>query len=514
MNFAKIITSFCRLMVGGLFIFSGLIKSNDPKGTGIKLNEYFDVFAAAQKQAQDTVNIRVKGIDLDIEDSVGFILNPNEPNLKVEINQSAPANYLFEDETDSLFGSMIYVVKNGEEIFSYFLTFEDSASNDRIMFKTYLTGSHKKTFIDTTLVLNSESKYEVSADIPVAEYIKKDNFLVGFFAGLKPYSLSFAIIMCILEVIFGFAILIGWQPKIMTWLILAMIVFFTFLTWYSAYYNKVTDCGCFGDFVKLKPWTSFYKDLVLLAMILVIFIRRKKIIPLFSPLFSINAMIVVTLASTVFSIYCNMFLPAWDFLPFKAGANIREAMTPPKGVRTADSFVNVLVYQKGNVYDSFVFPKMPPDNSWKFVNRVDKVVAEGWKSTIHGFSFDKRDELDIDLKDTLLFSKGYHILIVSSHLEEAHESSWAKIKEMANGLAKSGIRVHAVTSSSLELADKLCHEKQLPFKFRNADETLLKTVIRSNPGIMLWHDGYVIEKWSCRSIPSSDKIIKISRKLK
>jgi triosephosphate isomerase len=225
-------------------------------------------------------------------------------------------------------------------------------------------------------------------------------------------------------------------------------------------------------------------------------------------------MIVVTLASTVFAIYSNMFLPAWDFLPFKEGANIRAAMTAPKGVREVDSFVNVLVYKKGDKIDSFVFPKMPPDNSWTFVNRVDKLVAEGWKSPIHGFSFDKRDELDIDLKDTLLYSKGFHLLIVSAHLEDANDAAWEKVRQLAQGLANTGIQVHAVTSSSLELADKFCSDKQLPFRFRNADETLLKTVIRSNPGIMLWHDGFVLEKWSCRSVPSAEKIVKVSKKRK
>ncbi len=514
MNIAKILTSVSRVLVGCLFIFSGLIKSNDPKGTGIKFNEYFDVFAASQKQVQDTIHVMVKGIDLDINDFVSFNLSPNDTAFKLEFNQATPGKMYFEDEADSLYGSMLYVLKNNEEIFSYFIPFSDSTVLDRIIFQARVAGSNNQKLVDTTLFINQNSKYEIAENIPVNQFIKKENFLVGFFTGMKDYSLSLSIIMCILEVILGFAILIGWQPKLMSWLILLMIVFFTFLTWYSAYYNKVTDCGCFGDFIKLKPWTSFFKDVVLLFFILIIFFRRSKIIPLFSPLFSINAMIVVTLASTVFAIYSNMFLPAWDFLPFKEGANIRAAMTAPKGVREVDSFVNVLVYKKGDKIDSFVFPKMPPDNSWTFVNRVDKLVAEGWKSPIHGFSFDKRDELDIDLKDTLLYSKGFHLLIVSAHLEDANDAAWEKVRQLAQGLANTGIQVHAVTSSSLELADKFCSDKQLPFRFRNADETLLKTVIRSNPGIMLWHDGFVLEKWSCRSVPSAEKIVKVSKKRK
>lgn len=507
----KFLTTFSRILVGLLFIFSGIIKSNDPKGTGIKLNEYFDVFASSFQVAQDTVTIEVKD-NFDVNDKYSFTLAPGDSFINMQLNQAEPGKILFEDEVDSSFGSNVYVVKNGEEMFSYFYTLEDTIVLPKIQLKVTVSGASSKTVMDRSITINADSKHEVEEQINVSAFAKPESMWVGFFRGLKPYSLSFSIIMCILEVIFGFAILIGWQPKIMTWLILAMIVFFTFLTWYSAYYNKVTDCGCFGDFIKLKPWHSFLKDLVLLFFILIIFFRRHQIKPLFSSLFSINAVIVVTLASSVFAIYCNMFLPAWDFLPYKAGNNIREMMTAPKGARTVDSFVNVLVYQKGNQYDSLVFPKMPADTTWKYVTRLDRLVAPAWKSPIHEFDFTPRDEMDINLKDTLLNSKGYHILIVSAHLEKSHSSSWAKIKELAAKAKAMGVGVYAVTSSSLEEADMFASEQQLPFRFGSADETLLKTIVRSNPGIMLWHNGTIIDKWSCRSVPSADKIQKMMKK--
>lgn len=509
----KIITSFSRVLVGLLFIFSGVIKSNDPKGTGIKLNEYFDVFAASFQVPQDTVTIEVKD-NFDVYDKYSFTLTPSDSFIDMQLNQAAPSNYLFEDETDSWYGSMVYVVKNGEEMFSYFYTFEDTIKLPELSLKLTVSGQTSKTIMDKTIRMSEQTKHEVSEKLNLYPFAKQESFWVSFFRAMKPYSLTLSIIMCILEVVLGFAILIGWQPKIMSWMILLLILFFTFLTWYSAYYNKVTDCGCFGDFIKLEPWTSFFKDLILLFFILIIFIRRNHVIPLFSPLFSINAMIVVTLTSSIFAIYCNMFLPAWDFLPYKAGNNIRVMMTPPQGVRTVDSFVNVLVYKKGDKYDSLVFPNMPKDTSWKFVNRIDKLIAPAWKSDIHDFGFKPRDEMDINLEDTLLFSKGFHILIVSAHLEQAHGSSWAKIREMASGLKKAGVGVYAVTSSSLVDADMFAADNQLPFRFSNGDETLLKTIVRSNPGIILWHDGAIIDKWSCRSIPSAEKIKKLMKKLK
>jgi uncharacterized membrane protein YphA (DoxX/SURF4 family) len=502
----KLITSISRVLVGLLFIFSGIIKSNDPKGTGIKLNEYFDVFASSMQSAQDTLKISVSD-DLGTVEYFDNTFISSDSFANIEINQSAPRKEYFEGDQDSTYGCEVFVLKNSAVLFNAFYELGDSI--DPVNFSVKLRNgicaenkaSSKALSEQWNLTLSAKSKHELSKRVATHPYVQQDSFWVGVFRGMKPYSLLLSVIMCILEVVLGFAILIGWQPKLMSWSILLMVLFFTFLTWYSAYFNKVTDCGCFGDFIKLKPWHSFIKDLVLLFFILIIFIRKDKLIPLFSPLFSINAMIVVTLSSTVFAIYCNMFLPAWDFLPYKAGNNVRQMMEVPKGQRVTDSTVMVYVYKKDNKTDSFVYPNMP-DSSWTYVDRLDRIIVPAWKSKIHDFEFIKRDENDINIKDTLLDGKGYYLLLVVTHLEKSHESSWDNIKSMAIEAKKAGIPVYAVTSSPLEMADAFSNEKQLPFKFNNADETLLKTIVRSNPGVMFWHDGTVLDKWSCRSIPS------------
>lgn len=507
----KVITTVARILVGLLFIFSGIIKSNDPKGTGIKLNEYFDVFSSSFSKPYDSIVVKVTNAEYEIADSCAFPVNELENVFEFQINQSKPMMTKFEEDEDSTFGSTVYFNKKSETLYSYYYELDDSVNMPEMKLTVSMLHTGKKV-LDKTVKFSSLTKHEIEEKVNLSAEVVKQSFWVGFFKSLKPYSLTFSIIMCILEVIFGFAILIGWQPKVMSWLILAMIVFFTFLTWYSAYYNKVTDCGCFGDFIKLKPWVSFYKDLILLALILVIFFRRKQIVPLFSPLFSINAMIVATLASSIFAIYCNMFLPAWDFLPYKIGNNIRQLMTPPAGARVMDSTVNVLVYKKGNAYDSVVFPATRKDTSWTFHSRVDKVIVPGWKSTIHDFGFVKMDENDIDLTDTLLKSKRFNLLIVSAHLEDANQNAWANIKALAIEAKKAGIGFYAVTSSPSDLSNALVASLGLPFNFRNSDETLLKTIVRSNPGVILWHDGIIVDKWSCRSVPSINKIKKLMKK--
>lgn len=525
----KIITSISRILVGLLFIFSGIIKSNDPKGTAIKLNEYFDVFSASYRVSQDTLNINVSD-NLGTDENYDFTFLPTDSFFYLEINQSKPRMELLEGDSDSTYGSDLFVVRNGIPIYRAFYQLGDSIEEPeiKVLVKSGIDAQsaslkskvdslksnkeYKPLYTLITQRIGVDTKVEINEKIIVAPYVKKESYWVGFFSAFKPFTLYMSIIMCILEVVLGFAILIGWKPKIMSWLILLLILFFTFLTWYSAYYNKVTDCGCFGDFIKLKPWHSFFKDLILLFFITIIFIRRKYIIPLFSPLFSINAMIVVTLASSVFAIYCNMFLPAWDFLPYKEGNNIRQMMEVPKGERTMDSTVMVFLYEKNNKVDSFVFPKLPPDTTWKYVDRIDKIIIPAWKSLIHDFSVSTREDNPINVRDSLIFGKGYYVLIVVNHLETSHKGSWAYIKTMSEEAKKNGIQVYAVTSDPLDVADKFTTEMQLPFKFQNGDETLLKTIVRSNPGIMYWHDGTIISKWSCRSIPSINKLKKLMKK--
>ncbi len=510
----KLLTNISRILVGSLFIFSGVIKSNDPKGTGIKFNEYFDVFASSVQSPQDTLRLKVTD-NFGSEELFENTFNSRDSFVNIEVNQSAPRMELFEGDVDSSYGSEIFVIKNGTVLFNMFYPLEkgvvlDSAADlpevsidmsSTLAFRTDKKGLNKHW----SFILTDQSKHEFSEQVAVYDMVNQDVFWVGFFRGLKPYALSLSIFMCVLEVVLGFALLIGWQSKWTSYSLLGVIVFFTFLTWYSAYFNKVTDCGCFGDFIKLKPWHSFYKDLVLLFFIIIIVVKHKQIVPLFSPLFSINAMIVATLSSTVFTIYCNMFLPAWDFLPYKMGNNVKQLMEVPKGERIKDSTVMVFVYKKNNQVDSFVYPNMP-DSSWTYVDRVDKVIIPAWKSKIHDFEFIQRPDNDVQLKDSLLNGKRYAVLIVVTHLEKSHAGAWEAIQAMSKEALKSGIAVYAVTASPIEMADAFVNEHQLPFKFNNADETLLKTMVRSNPGVMFWHNGVIIDKWSCRSVPSIQKL--------
>src|SRR5690606_19890358 len=174
---------------------------------------------------------------------------------------------------------------------------------------------------------------------------------------------------------------------------------------------------------------------------------------------------------------------------------------------------NILIYQKDGQMDSFVFPEMPKDQSWKFVKRIDKVIRPAWKSVIHDFNFNSPDD-PYNLNDTLLRSNRLQILIVSKKIESENKKAWEKIKQLCIDAEKEGIGFHAVTATPLETAAQLEQEMGLPFHFRNGDETLLKTIVRSNPGVILWHNGTILDKWSFRSIPGIKKVLKFRKRMK
>lgn len=504
----KIITSIARILVGLLFMFSGLIKSNDPKGTAIKFNEYFNVFANEFYIQPITITQKISdNIDKDTQWQIPISLDKN--NLNISINQSAPKVVVYEEDGvfDSVLTFDLFVLADNQQIYYQSCYAEDTLDPIKLNVSV-LDG--KKPLFEKQLSLTSLTKYEISETIDLKPYQVKQGFWYGFFRALRPFAIYLSIFMCVLEVVLGFAILIGWKPNLTSWLLLGIIIFFTFLTWYSAYFNKVTDCGCFGDFIKLEPWTSFWKDIFLLVFIGFLFFRRKKIIPLFSPLFGWNAVLIILISTSVFTIYANMYLPAWDFLPFKMGNNINSLLKRPANERVRDSVESIMVYEKDGKQQEFTLKNFPKTDDWKFIETRTKILAPAWKSAVHGFEFSSRTETNNEnIKDSLLFSKNYVVLIVSPDLEKSSDFSWNKIAKLYEGCRKQNISFYAVSANAFNVADAFQKQKNLPFYFNTGDETLLKTMMRSNPGVMLWKNGVIINKWSCRSVPQIDKIVKI-----
>lgn len=318
------------------------------------------------------------------------------------------------------------------------------------------------------------------------EYFSADVLNIPF---LEPYALIISVLVVVFEVVLGVFLLIGYKPKFTIWSLLGMIVFFTFLTFYSAYFDKVKDCGCFGDALKLTPWESFTKDVVLLILILIIFFGIKYIKPLFSSLGVTVIALLSFIGSLWFGYHVLMHLPAKDFRAYKVGANIQEGMIVPE-----DAPKPVIEYYwKFNVNGEEKV--ITTDGSYPTVNGeyvgVDtKVIDEGYDPPVKDFSIETDTE---DLTDKFL-NKEKLIMIIMYNLATAESDGVAKLKAFSEQAMKNGYTVIGLTASGSDEKLQFKANHNLNFDFYLCDEKALKTVVRASPGIVKLNKGTVMQK--------------------
>ena len=321
----------------------------------------------------------------------------------------------------------------------------------------------------------------------LTEYFGETVLNLPFFI---PYALVIAVSIVIFETVLGFMLLIGFKPKFTVWSLLLMIVFFTFLTFYSAYFNKVTDCGCFGDALKLSPWQSFTKDVVLLFFIVILFINRRMIRPLFNGNFR-NALVSLCIVLCIYmGYYVLNHLPLKDFRAYKTGTNITQAMSIPEGA--PKSVVEMkFIYKVNGVNKEFTdknLAEIPAGAT--FVDRIDHVVTEGYKPPIHDFSMEKDGS---DYKDELL-AEPKLLMFVMYDLQKSDKKGIAKLEKLHQQAKKKGFKVIAMTASSENEIAKAKKEFGCTFDFYFCDAITLKTIERANPSIVVLEKGTIKQK--------------------
>lgn len=353
-----------RILVGGLFVFSGLIKINDPVGTAIKLEEYFDVF-----------------------------------------------------------------------------------SND----------------------------------------------IASFFYLLKPYALPLAVFLVVSEVVLGIMLLIGVRLKETVWALASMILFFTFLTFYSAYFNKVTDCGCFGDAIKLTPWESFYKDILLLFLISILFIFRKELPRKASrwATFSVGLSLIVSVGM---SIYAIRNLPFIDFRAYKLGVSIPTNMQP------SAPLVYTYVMKKGG--ELVYLDQYPTEEGYEFVEMtLNNPEALPKISDFAAWNADGDQA-------SYLF-QGNKVILLSSNLAKMSDSNLDKLDLLFTSLEKAPVDLIFMAAATQEEIDALIAEQGWKIQGLQADATVVKTIMRANPGIMLLKDGVVVGKFHHNNTPEALEVLEL-----
>ncbi|WP_373512419.1 BT_3928 family protein [Persicitalea sp.] len=313
--------------------------------------------------------------------------------------------------------------------------------------------------------------------------------LHDFFVGLVPFALYFSVILCVAEVVLGVALLVSYKPKTTSWLLLITILFFTFLTFYSAYFNRVTDCGCFGDAIKLKPWTSFSKDVFLLVLILFILYNRKK----FRAMPTGMIVAVATVASVGVAFYAIRHLPIFDLLPYRVGASIPEQMKPSEEMRYK------YVFEKNG--QSVEYEKFPSDTTLQFKEMV--LLNEEAKPKITDYRA-WNDEGDF----TQQTFEGNKLFIIIKNLNDLNTAAFPDIRKLVNDLKGKEVTPIILTSASSSEIDDFRKTQQLNIPYYYADATVLKTISRSNPGIWLLQNGVVKGKWHYNDTPDAEGVLK------
>lgn len=306
---------------------------------------------------------------------------------------------------------------------------------------------------------------------------------------LEPYALIIAILVVVFEVVLGIFLLIGYKPKLTMWSLLLMIVFFTFLTFYSAYFDKVKDCGCFGDAMPMTPWQSFTKDVVLLVFILILFFGVKYIKPIFSNLVTTVIALVGFLASLGFAYYVIMHLPAIDFRAYKIGDNLQQNMELAPDAKRA-----IIDYQWTytlNGEEKTLTDRGQGPSKYDAILGVEtKEIQAADLPKIQDFSIESEDE---DLTSYFL-EKDKLVMIVAYNLKSAEKEGLKKLKALSDTALKDGYTVIGLTTSNEATKQEFRATYDWDFDFYLCDEKVLKTIVRSNPGIVILHKGTVMQK--------------------
>ena len=268
---------------------------------------------------------------------------------------------------------------------------------------------------------------------------------------LIPYALPFSILLIIVEILLGVSLLLGYKSKITTWSLLGITTIFLFLTWYSAYYNKVTDCGCFGDAIKLTPWETFWKNVILIGLILFLLIGVKNIKALFSKRINTSLIILSFVSFSYITIHVLNHLPIIDFRAYAVGKNITEGMEFP---------------EDGSI---------PP---------------------VHDFML---EDTQNDLAPEIL-AMDKVLLVIVYNASKSDDKGFIDIKYIADKAISKGYNVFGVSASFEDDLILIQNNYDLPFDFLFCDETTLKTMIRANPGVMTLSKGTVTGKWNWNDI--------------
>ena len=313
-----------------------------------------------------------------------------------------------------------------------------------------------------------------------------------------------AILLSSLEFVIGFSLLFSTRKKLTTWALLLFMSFFTILTFILAIYNPVSDCGCFGDAFIMTNWQTFGKNIFLMIFTVILFQNRHNFETTWNIKKQWTLLSIPLIFSILISVYCYNNLPIIDFRPYTVDTYIPEKMIVPEDAPKAE-YETMLIYSKDDIEKEFAMNNLP-DSTWEWISTENNLISEGYIPPIHDFTIST--SLGNDITEIILNDTKFTFLLVAYDISKTSLKNINKINALAQFAKESGkCNFICLTSSVDSEISKFKEKTQAPYMFFKTDEITLKTIVRSNPGIVLIKKGTIIGKWHHRNIPSSEEIV-------
>lgn len=334
-----------------------------------------------------------------------------------------------------------------------------------------------------------------------SQYKFTDYFLAFGWDFFIPGALAFGFLLFTVELFLGFAFVFNIRIRQLSWLMLAFMLFFTGLTLWLAVTNKVSDCGCFGDAIVMTNWETFWKNIILMVPTLVVFFTRKKFVNRMNPRVQLSIAVIALAIPVCIGVYGLRHLPLLDFMPWKKGAVIsRQVLPTPEKAEIKLVYRNketgeMLEYTAETLpwKDSVFFAKL------EFVDQKKVILQEYIEAPIHDFIIDDRDKNSFN--DSIIGNRNWQFIIVSYNLEKASEKGFEAMNAFAQQCASAKVDIACFTGSGWDQIDAFNLRMKTACPWYTVDPTALKSVVRSNPGLILLKDGVVADKWAWRDVP-------------
>ena len=349
----------------------------------------------------------------------------------------------------------------------------------------------------------------VKAIDPVGGEIKMEDYFNAFgLSFLNPIALFTNINLSAVEFLLGLCIIMAVYRKLTTICMLAFMAFMTLLTLYLAIFNPVHDCGCFGEAIIITNWQTFFKNLLILFPASVVtYIYYKKLTPVYTYKAYWFVLLFGYIFSAGFSYYNYRNLPIMDFRPYKIGSNILQSMSFPEDA-PMDEYQ--FIYEKDGKKESFT-PETAPagDSTWTYVEA--KLIKQGYIPPIT--SFELYDEDEDDIAEEILAEENGVFLLISPYLEKASDKKIDEINNIYDYSIENDMRFYCVTNSTKENINTWINNTGAEYPFLTADDVTLKTIVRSNPGLVLLKSGTILTKWHYNDIPSEETASAVIKEL-